>query len=76
MCDGSRGKEKGRKRETVRIVVSGSKFLKSLQIRLFPINSLGFREFMKQAPNSRYLLETQIAELLDTVFHNNRFQNT
>ena len=32
MCDGSRGKEKGRKRETVRIVVSGSKFLKSLQI--------------------------------------------
>jgi hypothetical protein len=31
---------------------------------------------MKKASNSRYLLETQIAELLDTVFHNNRFQNS
>jgi hypothetical protein len=31
---------------------------------------------MKKGSNSRYLLETQIPELLDTVLHNRRFQHS
>ncbi len=33
-------------------------------IRLFPINSLGFSKFLENGRNSNYLLETHFAELL------------